>query len=412
MLRTAIIGCFFSFGIGWVLHSSGLFHACSFGALSLHSLAIVLFRKAESSTAIHDVTISSVWPVDKDRIAQWRESVRGIEARIPGPKVASVEEVKVPSVTEGPRIPVYVYTPFATKEGTENSLLPVLIWVHGGNWVVGSRNGSDALARRFAVQAEVVVVNVGYRLSPKSKFPAAQDDVSSVIRYFGVHAERFGGNPASIAVGGEGAGGNLAASAAISMLGTQKKTAGPQLCLQLLVSPFLQWGNLTASMIENRFSPALSLIQLLHGWQMYLENPATDGQLTRVSPLWATDKILKQLGRVHLIGAGADVVRDEGDMYVGRIQDLGGLATSSIFPGVPHGFFADESFEGGIESFRDACVMLRTHCRSATRNSDEVRKAKMHAASTSEQLELESGRKAEWKSKVRDVYRAGGATMP
>ena len=168
---------------------------------------------------------------------------------------------------------------------------------------------------------------------------------------------------------------HLAAAAAIDMGGSKAKTPGPELCLQMLISPSLQWGHMTESMVRYRRSPALSLVQLMHAWQLYLETVASDAALSRASPLAATDRALATLGRTHIIGAEADVVADDARMYVSRIQQVGGNATLTLYKGVPHGFWGDARYAGGSEALEEAVDALRRACPRSTSGSREAAEA-------------------------------------
>lgn len=247
----------------------------------------------------------------------------------------------------------------------------------------------------------MLVAVVGYRLAPKNKFPSAWQDVASVTRFFGAHAHDYGGNPTAIAVGGEGAGGNLAAAAGLEMLGSQTSRPGPTLCLQLLVYPMLQWGKLTESMIRSRNSPAFSTLQMIHAWSMYLANPTTDAQLSRASVMYAPSKALRRLSPVHMISAEADVLCSEGEMYINRLRDHGVNVTSTLYPGVPFGFFADPRYHGGAQSLDEAAAVLGQRCKSAPSFTDEMRKATEAVQSGSFKLDKLEDRRQDFRERAR-----------
>ena len=119
---------------------------------------------------------------------------------------------------------------------------PVLVWIHGGGWVIGRAAESTITAQRLAVGAGCVVVNVDYRLAPEHPFPAAPDDCSAVAHWVLVHAAEIGGDPARVAVGGDSAGGNLSAVVANEV---------PGLLFQLLVYPVVDLTFSSPSMEEN-----------------------------------------------------------------------------------------------------------------------------------------------------------------
>mmetsp|Transcript_21229 Transcript_21229/g.49001 ORF Transcript_21229/g.49001 Transcript_21229/m.49001 type:complete len:202 (+) Transcript_21229:136-741(+) len=183
------------------------------------------------------------------------------------------------------------------------------------------------------------------------------------------------------------------------MSATKTKTAGPQLCLQLLVSPMLQWGALTPSMIRYRHTPALSFVQLTHAWQLYLQNPATDAQLHRASPGLLSNRGLEQLGRVHIIGAEVDVLRDEGEAFVDRLREKGRNATYTMYPGVPHGFFGDSRYAGGAEALVEAAAVVREACPAGRRGSQEASAAAEAVRSGTRSLKA--------REEKRDVFKQG-----
>src|SRR5918996_5297787 len=145
--------------------------------------------------------------------------------RAAGPEVAKGEDRLIPG--PGGDIPVRIYTPAGTGP------FPILVWFHGGGWVVGDLDTADPTARHLAVGAGCVVVSVDYRLAPETKFPGAADDCYAATQWAVQHASEMNGDPGRIAVGGDSAGGNLAA--AVSLMARDRR--GPPLALQLLVYP-------------------------------------------------------------------------------------------------------------------------------------------------------------------------------
>ena len=136
--------------------------------------------------ATQDVTLSAMWPTHKDRFEAWRTAFRAWEiSKGRGPEMQKVEQVLVPALKGGSRIPVSLYTPQSRASGvlgeldTSQQLRPVLVWLHGGFWSAGSRNGTDAVARQLADHASALVVSVGYGLAPRRKYPTAVDEIGS-----------------------------------------------------------------------------------------------------------------------------------------------------------------------------------------------------------------------------------------
>ena len=158
--------------------------------------------------------------------AQAREMTRSMAVLAAAPEaVAHVENLAIP----GPRgqIPVRIYTP----QG--HGPFPVLVFYHGGGWVICDLDTHDSLCRSLANRACCVVVSVDYRLAPEHKFPAAVEDACAAVQWVADNARRIGGDPARIAVGGDSAGGNLATVAAIMA----RDHNGPRITYELLIYP-------------------------------------------------------------------------------------------------------------------------------------------------------------------------------
>src|SRR2546428_3287806 len=167
-----------------------------------------------------------VRPFDELSVDEARAAIVTLSAAAgEGEAVARVENRTVP----GPRgeIPVRIYTP----EG--RTPFPVLVYFHGGGWVIGSLETHDGLCRHLANAVRCVVVSVDYRLAPEHPYPAAAEDSYAATRWVAANAGAIGGDPERIAVGGDSAGGNLAAVVAIMA----RDRGGPRLAFQLLVYP-------------------------------------------------------------------------------------------------------------------------------------------------------------------------------
>jgi acetyl esterase len=138
-------------------------------------------------------------------------------------------------------VPVRVYRPTDARD------LPMVVYLHGGGWTIGTAEEFDPVAQHLAHVAEAVVVSVDYRLAPEYPFPAPLDDCWQALRYCAKQGDLFGGDPSRLAILGESAGGNLAAVCAIHA----RDAGGPQLALQVLVYPVTDCNFKTESMIDN-----------------------------------------------------------------------------------------------------------------------------------------------------------------
>jgi acetyl esterase len=224
---------------------------------------------------------------------------------------------------------VRVYRP---REQMIGERLPVLVWYHGGGFVIGDLDTHDSACRRLARLAQCLVVAVDYRLAPEHRFPAAVDDAMAALRWVALHGERIGADPARIAVGGDSAGGNLAAVCAL----LARDEGFPTLALQLLIYPATAPEPETAS--HHRFAEGYLLTRNTVTWfyRQYLRS-AKDQQDFRFGPLAADD--LSKLAPAFVLVAGYDPLRDEGVQYASRLIEAGNRVTLVNYEGMIHGFF-------------------------------------------------------------------------
>ncbi len=275
-----------------------------------------------------------------------REMSRAGQANVPpGPDVAHVENRTVP----GPagEIPVRVYRPGDRPD------LPVLVWYHGGGWVIGDLESIDATCRRLCLLAEAAVVSVDYRLAPEHPAPAAAEDAYAALQWVAAHAAELGGDPARVAVGGESAGGNLAA--VVSLLARDR--GGPAIAHQVLVYPVTDCAMDTASYAENReylLTPEL----MTWFWDQYAPR-GIDRAAPIISPLRAAD--LSGLPSAHVLTAEFDPLRDEGRAYADRLRAAGVPVRYENYDGQIHTFFTSAHvFDAGARAVAAVAEQLRT----------------------------------------------------
>jgi acetyl esterase len=243
------------------------------------------------------------------------------------PSAVHVERV-VDRTIPGPggAIPVRIYAP------SSDVPLPVLVWYHGGGWVIGSLETHDGLCRDLVDAAGCVVVSVDYRLAPEHTFPAAVDDAYAAARWVSEHAAEIGADPARVAVGGDSAGGHLAAVAA--MLARDEGT--PPLVFQLLVYPAIEHEFSRPSMVENAEGYMLTTEMMRWFYGHFLNDPS-EGDDPRVSPIRAES--LAGLPPAFVVTAEFDPLRDQGIAYAEALASAGVSVTSTTYDGVFHGFF-------------------------------------------------------------------------
>ncbi len=242
-------------------------------------------------------------------------------------------EVKVVDRTiPGPAgdLAVRIYRPAAAPADTK---LPCLVYAHGGGWVFGNLDSHDVLCAQFALEAGIVVFAVDYRLAPEVRFPGAFDDVVAGLKWVAVNGASIGVDSAKLAIGGDSAGGNLAAAVAI----WARDNGGPQLRLQLLAYPVTDAIGRAES--YRRFEDGYGLNAATMEWffDHYTPDKGSRGDW-RVSPLRATS--LSGLAPALVITAGHDLLRDEGRAYAFRLHQEGTQADLVEFGGMLHGFLS------------------------------------------------------------------------
>ncbi|QRG69230.1 alpha/beta hydrolase [Brevibacillus choshinensis] len=256
---------------------------------------------------------------------QNRERTAGLQALSGEPKpLAKVESRMIP--VEGGEIELRIYTP----EGP--GTFPLFVYFHGGGWVIGDVETVDTVCRNIAHESECVVASVNYRLAPEHKFPVPVEDCYTAVQWVSEHAQEINGDASRLAIGGDSAGGNLAA--VISQLA--KERTGPAISLQVLVYPVTQVGCDTESYRENGEGYFLTADSMQWFFQQYL-NADEEKSDVRVSPLLAAD--LSGLPPALVITAEYDPLRDEGEMYAERLKQAGVPVELTRYDGMIHGFF-------------------------------------------------------------------------
>ena len=244
-------------------------------------------------------------------------------------------------------IPARVYTP--AGPGPK----PVLLYFHGGGWVLGGLDTVDAPCRRLANAAGCVVVSVDYRLAPEHKFPIPAEDCYTATRHVAENAAAFGADRDRIAVGGDSAGGNLAAAVTIMA----RDRGGPRLSFQLLIYPATDFAFDTPSYRAYAEGFGLTRKAARWYWSQYLPRPE-DAANPLASPLRAQD--LRNLPPARVITAEYDPLRDEGEAYAARLRAAGVRAEVRRFDGQIHGFFSMCGImDQGKAAIDDAAAALR-----------------------------------------------------
>jgi acetyl esterase len=281
-------------------------------------------------------------PVHTMSGAQARATIRSrfVPAMKPEP-VAEVRDKTVPGL--GGDIPVRIYRP----DGED---LPILVYAHGGGFVFCDLDSHDGLCRAIANRIPAVVVSVAYRLAPEHRWPAAADDFYAVTRWAARNAASLGGDPGRVVVGGDSAGGNLAAVTALMA----RDRSGPPLAAQLLLYPVLAADFDTESYRlygRGYYNPKPAMQWY---WDQYVPSKAD-----RVHPYAAPGNAdLHGLPPAVVVIAGHDPLRDEALAYAAALQDAGVPVARAQFDGAVHGFMSMPMLDIAQEARQRACGEL------------------------------------------------------
>lgn len=286
-------------------------------------------------------------PITEQTVEMAREGYLALaEAVGRGPEVGEVSDRRIP----GPAgdIPVRVYRP--EGEGP----FGVLVYYHGGGWVIGDLDTHDHACRELSSGAECVVVSVDYRLGPEHRFPAAVDDSFAALQWVAQNCTEIGADPARLAVGGDSAGGNLAAVVALMA----RDAGGPDIAFQLLIYPAVDMRLDSPSIAENADGYVLTRDHMHWFRDHYLgeDGPRTDA---RVSPLLAESH--SGLPPALIITAEYDPLRDEGKAYADKLSAAGVETKHSLYDGMIHVFFQLSAIlDGGRAAVAESVAALRS----------------------------------------------------
>jgi len=265
-------------------------------------------------------------PVAQQTLAQIRGSRREWQVSTPVPKVPVDEIFERRISVEGGSIPLRIYRP----QGSAGR--PAIVYLHGGGWVLGDLEHSDALCRYMAAKGRHLVVNVDYRLAPEHQFPTAAEDSYAAFLWTAEHAGELGIEPNRIVIAGSSAGGNLAA--AVALMARDRDAVRPT--AQVLVYPVLDRACESSSYVEFAEGYIVGTEDMRWYWQQYLEGIQDPGPYA--CPLQADD--LSRLPPALIITAEYDPVCDDGERYAERLRQAGCSVRLSRYPGTLHGFFA------------------------------------------------------------------------
>ncbi len=244
-------------------------------------------------------------------------------------------------------IPIRGYTP----EGT--GPFPALVYFHGGGWVAGDLEMVESTCTRLTNRARAMVVSVDYRLAPEHKFPAPATDCHAATQWVSDHAAELDVDPQRIAVGGDSAGGNLAAAVAVMA----RDNGTPEVAFQILFYPVTNMDYETRSYRENGAGYFLTTDMMRWFWGHYLESEDV-GRDMRASPLLVQDA--SGLPSAFVGTAEFDPLRDEGEAYAELLREAGSDVTLKRYDGQIHGFVTRCGImDAGKRAIEDAAAQLR-----------------------------------------------------
>jgi acetyl esterase len=227
--------------------------------------------------------------------------------------------------------------------------LPALVFAHGGGWVFGNLDSHDVLCAQLAIGAGIAVFAIDYRLAPEARFPGAFDDVVAGLKWVAAHGASVGIDANKLAIGGDSAGGNLAAAVAL----WARDNNGPKLRMQLLAYPVTD--AVARGESYRQFNDGYGLNAVTMEWFFDHYTPQKGERADwRVSPLRATS--LANLPPALVITAGYDLLRDEGRAYAWRLQKEGTVTDLVEFGGMLHGFLSSPMLLHGARRGTALCA--------------------------------------------------------
>lgn len=259
----------------------------------------------------------------------------------PREPVGSVREMEIPARVFADNRPrtVRVYTPLPTDGADATTkpptALPILVFVHGGGWMLGSIEGYDESARALCNLAQCVVVSVSYRYAPENPFPAAHEDVYASFLYIAQNAASFGGTSGNVAIGGESAGGNLSAGVCLML---RDRNAEYRPVHQLLIYPVTDTRRDKPSYRQYRDAMPLDEAQMI----LFFRNVAGGRRGALESPYLAPLRApsLRDLPSATILTAEIDPIRDDGRLYAARLEKSDVAVRYKNYIGVTHEFFS------------------------------------------------------------------------
>jgi acetyl esterase len=280
-------------------------------------------------------------------VEQARAMIEQFDALAAGSPVElpRVEDMNAPGAAGD--IPLRLYSPAA------DAVLPVVVYFHGGGWVIGNIKSHDFICRRLARDANATVISVDYRLAPEHTFPCAVEDCYAVTKWVADNAQQLKVDGSRLAVAGDSAGGNLTAVTALQA----RDRGGPTIAFELMIYPVVDGTMSFPSIKENAEGYLLTAADMVWFYDQYAPD-GVDRKNPMLSPLYAPD--LSGLPPALVITAEYDPLRDEGEAYADALQQAGVEARSSRYDGMVHGFFGlDAVVPAAAPAMEEAAAALK-----------------------------------------------------
>ncbi len=295
-------------------------------------------------------------PLHESSVEEARALAAGMVEQVgPAPAMFRVEEHSL--AVPGGAVPVRVLVPIERPAG-------VIVYYHGGGWVVGSIDESDTVARKLAERTSCSVVLVEYRLAPEHRYPTAVDDSWVALGWVGEHLAEVAAPGASLFVAGDSAGGNLAAVMALRA----RDRGGPPIATQILIYPVTDADFERPSYTDPENQLLLTREAMVWFWDHYAPD-ATQRAEVDASPLRAAD--LAGLPPAVVLTAEHDVLRDEGEAYADRLREAGVPVNFIRHEGQTHGFFTLLMLPGSERGFQQVVKAVRAVIYERSREAAE-----------------------------------------
>ena len=244
---------------------------------------------------------------------------------------AEVQNQTIPLGPNNETIAIQIVRPAGISE---NQVLPVVMYFHGGGWVLGGFDTHERLIKELANAANISIVYVNYTLSPEAKYPQSLEEAYAATKWVAENGQSINVNSSRLAVAGDSAGGNMAT--AVAMLA--KERGGPIISFQALFYPVTDYNFNTTSYEQFQNGYFLTRDAMKWFWNNYVDNQTTNIQDPLISPLQASNEQLQGLPPTLLITDENDVLRDEGEAYAHKLMEAGVPVASVRYLGTIHDF--------------------------------------------------------------------------